>query len=274
MKRGTKMQIENSVLDKLQDFGLNQYEAKAYTSLLRIGTANAYKISKESGIPRARIYDVLETLTDRGLVMLEDSSEHTKIYTPVPSKVFLEKTRNEWEKNFDDVTNILRELETEVNKQDIYVFTVKGTQNIVSYCRQLIREANKYIMISMWNQMYELLLPELKECKYRGCRILGVGHNIQDPIDDIQTHHDGKYHDMPEKLHWFIISADGNKLLYGYSAETDKDAFYTEDTSHIYLLEDYILHDMVINRFVSKKENEEKLSSMMKEIIKKIGKTI
>ena len=266
------MQIENSILDKLQNLGLNQYEAKAYSSLLKTGTANAYKISKESGIPRARIYDVMETLTNRGLAMVEESSENTKIYTPVPSKVFLEKTKKEWKNNFDDVTNALRELETEANKQKVYVFTVKGEQNIVSYCRQLLKEADQYVMISMWNQMYELLLPELEECRNRGCKILGVGHNIQNPIADIEMHHDGKYHDMPEKLRWFIISADGNRLLYGYSAETNRDAFYTEDTSHIYLLEDYILHDMVVNRLVSDKGNEEKLTSMMREILENIKK--
>lgn len=268
------MQIENSILDKLQNLGLNQYEAKAYSSLLKIGTANAYKVSKESGIPRARIYDVLETLTNRGLAMVEESSESTKIYTPVPSKVFLEKTRKEWENNFDDVTNALRELETEANKQDIYVFIVKGRENIISYCKQLLNEANQYVMITMWNQMYKMLLPELEECKKRGCKVLGMGHDIQNPIADIETHHDGKYHDMPEKLNWFIISADGKKLLYGYSAETNKDAFYTEDVSHIYLLEDYILHDMVVNRFLSDKGNEEKLTLIMKEILEKIRKPI
>lgn len=264
--------MEESLFEKLQKFGLNLYEARAYASLLKIGTANAYKVSKESGIPRARIYDVLETLTKRGLAMVEESSENTKIYTPVPSKVFLEKTKKEWENDFEDVANALVELETEANKQDVYVFTVKGKENITSYCRQLLKGASQYVMISMWNQMYELLLPELEECQNRGCKVLGVGHNLKSPVAQIEIHHDGKYHNMPENLRWFIISADGEKLLYGYSAETDKDAFYTEDTSHIYLLEDYMIHDMVVNRLVSDKENEEELSSMMREILKELGK--
>lgn len=264
--------MEEYLFDKLQKLGLNLYEAKAYASLLKIGTANAYKVSKESGIPRARIYDVLETLTKRGLAMMEESSENSRIYTPVPSKVFLEKTKKEWENDFEEITNALSELETETNKQDIYVFTVKGKENIISYCKQLLKEANQYAMISMWNQMYELLLPELEECRNRGCKVLGVGYNIKNPLADIEMHHDGKYHDMSENLHWFIISADGKKLLYGYSAETDKDAFYTEDTSHIYLLEDYIIHDMVVNRFVSDKKNEEQLTSMMREILERLEK--
>ncbi len=264
--------MEESLFEKLQKFGLNLYEAKAYASLLKTGTANAYKVSKESDIPRARIYDVLESLVKRGLAMMEESSENSKIYTPVPSKVFLEKAKAEWENDFEDVANALDDLETDANKQDVYVFTVKGKENIISYCRQLLKEANQYVMISMWNQMYELLLPELEACRNRGCKVLGVGHNLKNPIAGIETHDEGKYHDMPENLRWFVVCADGKKLLYGYSAEADKDAFYTEDASHIYLLEDYMIHDMIVNRLVSDKENEEKLTSMMRRILKKLGK--
>lgn len=75
---------------------------------------------------------------------------------------------------------------------------------------------------------------------------------------------------MPENMHWFILSADGKKLLYGYSAEIDKDAFYTEDSSHIYLMEDYILHDMVINRFMKDKQDKDKMVQMMQDIVGKI----
>ena len=33
-----------------------------------------------------------------------------------------------------------------------------------------------------------------------------------------------------------------------------------------------MIHDMVVNRLVSDKENEEELSSMMREILKELGK--
>lgn len=262
--------MKDTMLDKLQKFGLNLYEAKAYASLLKIGTANAYKISKESGIPRARIYDVLESITKLGLAMVEESSENVKIYTPVPSKIFLERVKKEWESDYEEVKNNLQDLEAEEKKQDIYVFTVKGKENITAYCRQLIKEANQYVIISMWSQMYELLLPELEQCSSRGCNVLGISHDIKNPIEGIEKHFNSKIHNMPENMHWFILSADGKKLLYGYSAEIDKDAFYTEDASHIYLMEDYILHDMVINRFIEGKEDKDKMVQMMQEIVGKI----
>lgn len=259
--------MNESLLDKLQKFGLNLYEAKAYAGLLKIGTANAYKISKESGIPRARIYDILESLTKRGLAMVEESSENIRTYTPVPSKVFLENMRKEWEQDYEEVKEDLEALETKEKKQDIYVFTVKGKANITEYCRQLLKEASHHIIISVWDHMYETLLPELSECQDRGCKVLGIGHNIEAPIDGIEKHFGGKIHQMEENMHWFILSADGEKMLYGYSVEADKDAFYTEDKSHIYLMEDYILHDMVINRLAADKGNGDKLALIMEELV-------
>lgn len=259
--------MKEALLDKLQKFGLNLYEAKAYAGLLKTGTANAYKISKESGIPRARIYDVLESITNQGLAMVEESSENVKIYTPVPSKIFLDRIKKEWENDFEEVTTDLQELEIEEKKQDIYVFTVKGKENITAYCNRLLQEANNYVLVSMWDQMYGLLLPELEKCADRGCRISGISHNIEKPIEGIEKHYNSKTHNMPENMHWFILSIDGKKLLYGYSADVDKDAFYTEDASHIYLMEDYIFHDMVVNRLTIEESNTERMVSIMREIV-------
>ncbi len=264
--------MKDTMLDKLQKFGLNLYEAKAYTSLLKIGTTNAYKISKESGIPRARIYDVLESITKLGLAMVEESSDNVKIYTPVPSKIFLERIKKEWESDYEEVKSDLYDLEAEEKKQEIYVFTVKGKENITAYCRQLIKEASQYVMISMWSQMYELLLPELEECKNRGCNVLGISHDIDNPMEGIEKHFGGKTHNMPEDMHGFVLSADGKKLLYGYSVEIEKDAFYTEDTSHIYLMEDYILHDMVVNHFIESEEDRSKMVRIMQEIVSKVNR--
>lgn len=262
--------MEVSLFEKLQKFGLNQYEAKAYAALLKTGTANAYSICKESGIPRARIYDVLESITNRGLAMVEESSENVKSYTPVPSKVFLERMKNEWERDYEEVKTNLQSLEAEDKKQEIYVFTVKGMENITAYCRQLLKEADHHVILSVWSQMYELLLPELKKCKERGCKIAGIGHEIENPMEGIEKHCKNKIHNTIENTPWFVLSIDSKKLLYGHSAEADRDAFYTEDTTHIYLLEEYMLHDILINRLIDDDKNKYKLTHMMAEMVDSI----
>lgn len=264
--------MKEGVIEKLQKFGLNQYEAKAYVALLKTGTANAYTICKESGIPRARIYDVMETITNRGFAMIEESSENVKSYTPIPSKVFLDRMKEEWESDYEEVKTELQEIETQDKTQEVYVFTVKGMENITAYCRQLLKEAEHHVILSVWNQMYQLLVPELKKCKERGCKIIGIGHEIENPIEGIEQHCSHKKHNTIEKIPWFVLSADSKKLLYGYSAEVNKDAFYTEDSTHIYLLEEYMFHDILINRLIKEEKMKNRLSGMMEEMIQELKK--
>ncbi|WP_018704132.1 helix-turn-helix domain-containing protein [Anaeromusa acidaminophila] len=54
----------DTLCQELQTFGLTQYEAKTYLALLRLGRSNAYKVSKTAGVPRTRIYDILNALAE------------------------------------------------------------------------------------------------------------------------------------------------------------------------------------------------------------------
>jgi Predicted transcriptional regulators len=180
--------IENSLFTKLQSFGLNQYEAKAYVALLSTGTSNAYNISKTSGIPRSRIYDILESLTNRGVVMFEETSGNIKNYTALPANVFLERIREEWSSTYNDVENELKLIESKDKKEDIYVSTVKGEKNILTFCKNLIRDAKEQVVISIWSHMYSDLLTELQSCIERGCSVSGITFEVQNPISTLDKH--------------------------------------------------------------------------------------
>lgn len=259
--------IENSLINKLQNFGLNQYEAKAYVSLLSIGTSNAYSISKASGIPRSRIYDILESLTNRGVVMFEETSDNVKNYTALPSEVFLERIREEWSSNYGEVEKELKQIEAKEKKDDIYVSTVKGEKNILTFCRNLMNDAKEQVVISIWGNMYSELLPDLQKCIERGCKVSGITFGVENPISVLDKHRMNKIHNSVEKKPWFILSSDSKKLLYGHSSELNGNAFYTDDPTHIYLLEDYIFHDIVINRLIKKEDNENIAVKMIGEIL-------
>lgn len=258
---------ENSLFTKLQKFGLNQYEAKAYIALLSTGTTNAYSISKASGIPRSRIYDILDSITNRGIVMVEETSDNIKNYTALPSNVFLERIREEWNNTYNDVEKELKSIETKDKKEDIYVSTVKGEKNILTFCRNLIRDAKKQVVVSIWSHMYEELLPDLQLCINHGCNISGMTFEVENPIKFLDKHRKSKLHNTIEKKPWFIISIDSRKLLYGHSSELNGKAFYTDDPTHIYLLEDYIFHDIVINRLIKKEDTEDAAVRMLSEIL-------
>ncbi|MEW6295041.1 MAG: helix-turn-helix domain-containing protein [Candidatus Diapherotrites archaeon] len=59
----------SELISLLKRTGLNEYESKTYSALLGLNTATASEISSEAGIPRARVYDVLVGLKNKGFVV-------------------------------------------------------------------------------------------------------------------------------------------------------------------------------------------------------------
>ncbi len=64
-----------NVVELLQKVGLTEYEAKTYLALLNTHLCTATWASEKSGVPRTKIYTVLEALRDKGWV---------KVYSGVP----------------------------------------------------------------------------------------------------------------------------------------------------------------------------------------------
>lgn len=261
--------IDESLFIKLQNFGLNQYEAKAYVALLSTGTSNAYNVSKASGIPRARIYDTLEALTTRGVVMFEESTDGSKSYTALPASVFLEQAREKWTNTYNHVEKELKAIESQDKKDNTYVSTVKGEKNILAFCKNLIRDAKQRVIISIWDTMYSELANDLKGCAERGCSVSGITFEVTNPISTLDKHRTNKSHNSIDNKKWFILSVDSKELLYGHSSELNSNAFYTDDPTHIYLLEDYIFHDVLVNRILEK-ENKEQVAELVSEILSKM----
>lgn len=240
----------------LQSFGMTQYEAKAYLSLVRQGTSNAYQISKESGLPRARVYDTLVSLVNRGAVMMEEEQDGSKLYTAIPVEAFLDKVKKKWESMFHTVETELKKLEKKEPTKETYVATVRGAENILSFCRMLIRRASFQITLSVWSKMYKELEDDLRKREQEGIRIRGITFQVDHPINGLRPHRMNEYMRSLDKENWFILSIDSKELLYGHSIERDGNAFYTDDPVHLYLLEDYIWHDVLVNELVAKGEQE------------------
>lgn len=240
----------STLLEQIQLFGFNQYEAKAYMALVSLGTSNAYQISKESGIPRARIYDTLETLVRRGIVMMEEEKDGGKSYSPLPVDVFLEQAKQAFEESWNKVGEELRVMEKRDPKSEVSLTTVRGEDNVLSFCRIMIRRAKERVLLSMWEPMYDKLQGELIAKKQDGCSVKGILFDVENPLPGLYKHRINEYINKQTEERWFVLSIDGKELLYGHSAERKGNAYYTDDPVHIFLLEDYIWHDVLVNRLV------------------------
>ncbi|MFA7208683.1 MAG: helix-turn-helix domain-containing protein [Parcubacteria group bacterium] len=71
----------------MQKLGLNEKEAKAYLAALELGETTLQRIVAKSGISRTTIYDVLESLKQRGLVSTVKKSKKLYYYAEEPDSL-------------------------------------------------------------------------------------------------------------------------------------------------------------------------------------------
>jgi len=166
------------VLDTLKSIGLNLYERKIFVALLAKGIATAAQVSEIAGVPRSRSYDVLESLADKGFVVVQPSKPIK--YVALKPAEALEKTKENLTRKHEEIIEridnltsspMLQELENIYNKgfnlmtPSEMTGTLKGRFTINKQLRSIFKEATKNINIVTDND-------GLKELQKNHIRIL------------------------------------------------------------------------------------------------------
>ena len=81
------MPINPDRVRKLMDHGLTEYQARAYLTLLDLGTGTASQVPPMSKVPRTRIYSTMQQLHEKGLVQI--LPETPLRYKAVPFAAYL-----------------------------------------------------------------------------------------------------------------------------------------------------------------------------------------
>ena len=89
------------------EFDLTKNEGKVYETLVKFGKLSASEVSSKSGVPYGRVYDVLESLVNKGLV--EIVPEKTKKFVPA-DPVFLINFIKEKEKRLQKAKEQVKDL--------------------------------------------------------------------------------------------------------------------------------------------------------------------
>lgn len=139
----------------LKKLGLSSYETKVFLTLLQTGQLKARDISKISGIPYGRIYDVLYSLEEKGLIFIIPSEP--KIFEAVKSSLAIDKLIEEEKLKLKEIESekkaILKEFETSKNivplprtKEKISVYY--GSEAALNIGRIGIERAKREILIN------------------------------------------------------------------------------------------------------------------------------
>jgi sugar-specific transcriptional regulator TrmB len=145
------MSINEKTRVSLREMGLNAYEIDAYVALLEGGQMTAMEISQEAKVPYSKMYEVLNSLKEKGWIKSSESRPFK--YYPVPpleatrfTKLRLEDKYLNWENTVAETLQPLYEKRELVERPDMLI--LRGQQAVLTKIEEVLTKATKEIVIA------------------------------------------------------------------------------------------------------------------------------
>jgi sugar-specific transcriptional regulator TrmB/predicted hydrocarbon binding protein len=142
-------------LTKLKEFGLTEYQARAYLALLELNISTANQIPAVSRVPRTKIYGIMRQLHDKGLVQI--IPETPLKYKAVQFNQYLERRvgqlkeeAEELKRSMPKLTEAFRVKPHEPDEQGKFEMFY-GRRNVRDKLRDMYSHAKKHL-ISIGNE--------------------------------------------------------------------------------------------------------------------------
>ncbi|MHB2152910.1 TrmB family transcriptional regulator [Calditrichota bacterium GD2] len=232
------------LLKHLKLLGFTVYEAKAYIALLKQANSTGYEIARLSGIPASKIYEVLNKLQDREVIMALGSDP--KRYIPFPPDEILKKLKADYLHSIEFLQEKLAEIYEKDGYDQHYIWNISGDENIFRKLRELISSAESEIYISIWAEELAALHESLEEKEREGVKIfLVLFGNSTYRLK--RTFHHGREHEIRQERRarrLAVVVDSASMMIINFKDEGLTTAAYTLNRGMVLLTKDYIIHDI------------------------------
>ncbi|GED71128.1 transcriptional regulator [Brevibacillus reuszeri] len=231
----------------LQSFGFSLYESKVYEALASSAEPlDAAMVVKHSGVPKAKIYEVLNRLVEKGMV-LDTISEKKKRYTALPLASLVEKLTQQFQADVKQLTSSL----SPKTVRDDRVWSLKVAESIRAECKQLIQGATCSIRISAWEDEFHEFLPLLEEKERSGVEIeaLIIGEN-RTQLSRVHSFVPAQGHEGLERV--LLIVVDQDELIFAGEEQNGWQAIKTRAQPFVKFFADSFYHDVALTRITQK----------------------
>lgn len=238
---------KQGVCNMLQQFGFTQYESQVYRALITIDQAmDATSIVKRSEVPRSKVYDVLQKLVGKGIV-LESTTEKKRLYTALPLHLTIEKLKADFEWN----VQALKETKMKETPMDDRVWTLKDNQSIQVSLKHLVQKAVSSIFISAWADDVNAILPFLEEKYHAGLHVtVHVIGEIETIIPNTSTLIPDTEHSKLERSRILII--DQMEMLFAGVEDAEWQAIHTQSRPLVKFFTEFFYHDVALTEITRK----------------------
>ncbi|MFC2169532.1 TrmB family transcriptional regulator [Acidobacteriota bacterium] len=233
---------KKEIVQAIENLGLSTYEAKAYFALLSEAPLNGYKLSKNSGVPRSRIYETIEKLTAKGLVLSQEGN--TTLLIPVSLESFLEKKEKESKRNINFLKEILPQLKKPAETQGIW--TISGRDQIFESVNYFIAQAKSHVYLVSSDSDIMFFESALSEAEKRQISIFGAYCGEKDfKLKNLYPHQGQPCSSCRD----ISLTIDSEQALVGCTFPPDgAKVAVTKNPGIIHVAEEYIKHEIFLSK--------------------------
>ncbi len=235
----------NEIVEKLKEIGLNEYQSKVYIALLKKYPATGYEVSKLADIPQARAYDTLKSLENANIVLATNTKPVT--YTPIKPKELTKR----FKRKMDSAINFLEKKLPDIKEDDYTepILSLSGRTKILDKIIEIIKNAEKNIYISLFEQDFKYLEQYLLEAYHRGLDIKIVKYdNFVCNFGTVFEHSQIMMIDH-YKNKFIFLAVDDNEGIFGITnpqKSSANDVIWTKNSEIVFLIKSFSVHSMYI----------------------------
>jgi sugar-specific transcriptional regulator TrmB len=146
---------EPEIEDGLQSLGFTKNDSKVLLTLAKYKVLSPADIAKYSGVDRARVYDSLNRLMDRGFIQKEPVKRGAN-YQIIPLEKIFKTLREDYKKKIDDtmiLEKVISEIEIDQEDSEPRVWSISS--------RDKIRKKMKELINASENRIFFIITPDL-----------------------------------------------------------------------------------------------------------------
>ena len=147
-------------MDSLVALGFTRLEAAIYVHLLEDSPATGYQIAKTIEKPNANTYQALESMTQRGLLLVEDGKPRR--YRAVPHQEMLRHLEAAYTSRVESAS---RELDAvRPASGDLQVYRITESEAVIERCRAMLSRARRKVVVDAFPGILATILAFLFRC--------------------------------------------------------------------------------------------------------------
>lgn len=234
----------DSILSNLKDLGFTEYEGKVYMSLINEHPLSAYNVSKDSGVPHSRVYDITRRLIKKGYVTSKGTNP--ELFSPISPEELISRLQRDNSRLTEDLKKQLESIKFTADFDPVW--NLSGRTEALEMADKLIHVADKFIFVGLWDQELAYLENTLREVDKRGVKIniLLYGEATPD-FGEVYHHSIENLEDINEVGRSIDLVIDSTVCITGsLGAASPCQAVWTRNKGLIKSIEGYIIHDFYI----------------------------